>query len=667
MQASSFQFRPRPSNEPTGNGAGASADVGSAPRNEVNSPASVCAKLDEVAQQRVVLSHAREALLVERSKLRSSANTVRKYRMATGDAEVQFMNVSREFFQKNDEALPHALVVAYNRVVEERDALGCIETEYLDAERALGGSEWRFMERESDFYHKIQDAVGKLQTITGHGLQASIARYPPPPPPPILPPPPPPLLPPPPPPTLTGNIIVQGAPPPPPPPPPTISGNIIIVQGAPPPPPPPPPLPSGNIRIVQGAPPPPPPRPPPGTSFEIRQKVPIPPPSGVNRMYQENLSELQRLNKDFDSLRSTQSQLLDVTHGRSRMRPDETLDLPDSRGFYNTYSGLLDRIADYEVKLSRLKREDMQYENLEYEIRRRMSEPAPADGVASMVNDNRAYTDGFIHTPMNDLNVKLRIQQWLLDYMKNSTIERTMYFNILAAVGIPISNINSLEECADQYWALGSSDQSPDSVDEPDLSPCLPAHANGNQEMPSTFQLEALTAFDIGFASESDLEETKFPECLPSTNAQAASDMIDGLLLGVGVDETRVIKPESNLLTLRLPLSRASSQNSAKPLQTKTENTLVEKGPCLPCRFIHFYFPKTLTDPGAGATAFMPESKDLADDLPLTRPSRRSATRRTSWPGPEGSGTMLARPAAFLRFSPLSYHARSKSTSFSFM
>jgi hypothetical protein len=115
-------------------------------------------QIEQIAENQEVLAEARETLLVERSTLRSHSKRVNTQRVRTGNAEVEFMNALRVFYHENGLALPPALLVAYEKVQEERDKLGSIEAEYFQAEEALGGKEWEFMDQENDFYqYELQD------------------------------------------------------------------------------------------------------------------------------------------------------------------------------------------------------------------------------------------------------------------------------------------------------------------------------------------------------------------------------------------------------------------------------------------------------------------------------------------------------------------------------
>ncbi|KAF2469457.1 uncharacterized protein BDR25DRAFT_49696 [Lindgomyces ingoldianus] len=104
------------------------------------------------------LAEEREKLLLERDNVRSAGKKVRIRRVQTGDAEAAFMSVLREFINRHGDLFTSELNAAYRKVEQERDILGSMEEDYLQAERSLGGSEWTFIDKENDFYqYEIQD------------------------------------------------------------------------------------------------------------------------------------------------------------------------------------------------------------------------------------------------------------------------------------------------------------------------------------------------------------------------------------------------------------------------------------------------------------------------------------------------------------------------------
>lgn len=88
--------------------------------------------------------------------------------------------------------------------------------------------------------------------------------------------------------------------------------------------------------------------------------------------------------------------------------------------------------------------------------------------------------------------------------MKNSAIERTLYLNILQAVGVPISDINYFEDGKERYWPAESSDSSLQAPDEPETSterepkPIMSPlrYSSSSQKEPDTSRSAMLTVPD---------------------------------------------------------------------------------------------------------------------------------------------------------------------------
>ncbi|KAF1958044.1 hypothetical protein CC80DRAFT_39499 [Byssothecium circinans] len=112
------------------------------------------------------LGGSREELLIERERLRSSGKSLHDQRVKAGDTEAKFMSTLRRFFNDRRHELPSYLNAAYDEVEVERDKLGAMEEDYLQAERTLSGSEWTFMEKESDVYQfELQEIFTDLFNI----------------------------------------------------------------------------------------------------------------------------------------------------------------------------------------------------------------------------------------------------------------------------------------------------------------------------------------------------------------------------------------------------------------------------------------------------------------------------------------------------------------------
>lgn len=132
------------------------------------------------------LADAREEVLVEREAVRSRAKRVRAQRIRTGDAEASFINQFRKTFLEHASSFPPALAAAYQKVIEERDALGSIEVDYLQVEEDLGAHEWEFTEKENDFYqYGLQELFSEDLLHSLHHIKETQPRTPSPHPPPI--------------------------------------------------------------------------------------------------------------------------------------------------------------------------------------------------------------------------------------------------------------------------------------------------------------------------------------------------------------------------------------------------------------------------------------------------------------------------------------------------
>jgi hypothetical protein len=125
-------------------------------------------RLDRLSEKQEELSEEREALLVKRSELRSLGKRVHAQRRRNADAEALFMTKLREFYNNPGPSFPDSLTSAFEKVQEERDRLGSLETDYLQAEETLGGEEWGFMDRENDLYqYDLQDLLPKEDSYLG--------------------------------------------------------------------------------------------------------------------------------------------------------------------------------------------------------------------------------------------------------------------------------------------------------------------------------------------------------------------------------------------------------------------------------------------------------------------------------------------------------------------
>ncbi|KAF2251920.1 hypothetical protein BU26DRAFT_246924 [Trematosphaeria pertusa] len=91
---------------------------------------------------------------------------------------------------------------------------------------------------------------------------------------------------------------------------------------------------------------------------------------------------------------------------------------------------------------------------------RRMSDPPhlkpPPNPFDAFV---KAHTDTAVPTLSTDPAARRRIGEWLLDYMKNNAIQRTVYLGILKELGIVDPAGDPWEDRALEYWTTDSNEQ----------------------------------------------------------------------------------------------------------------------------------------------------------------------------------------------------------------
>lgn len=314
-------------------------------RSIVESPLS---KLHEIALFQDDVSQARKDLLVERSKTKSAGDAVRSQRIVTGNIEGQLFNALRDFYNTNIGTLPPAIAQVYERVIQERDRLGSIEDSYIEAERALGGSEWRFMQKEAMLYqYHFPDLRALMDSIIPQAYPRTEMRPPPPPPPD---------------PVLLGpqTVLVYDAPPPPPPHPPEIQS-----------------LNSGEPSIMTG----------------LRPTTQVEPTleASLNTQYRTAVDELETLRKDFDSLRPKQSELLEteleerITHAEA---PEHRV---RSQELFEQYSTLLDKLVKKEVQVQRLRHKIWEYSSSKNDLGRRMPDEWMLNNFKTNFMDRKIY------------------------------------------------------------------------------------------------------------------------------------------------------------------------------------------------------------------------------------------------------------------------------------
>ncbi|KAF2439047.1 hypothetical protein P171DRAFT_525612 [Karstenula rhodostoma CBS 690.94] len=298
-------------------------------------------RLHEVTLAQEDVSRARQDLLVERSKTRSAGEAVRLQRIVTGNVEGQLLNALREFYNANAKAFPASITEAYGKAIQERDRLGSIEDGYFEAERTLGGSEWRFMQKEEMLYQY------HFPDLRAH-MDSALSKY--------------------------------TDPPPPPPPDPVLIGNqTVLVHNAPPPPPPPHTLP-----------------------LDSREPVVVVEPSPINRsmpnsvvqleeQYKSAVTELDNLRKEFDSLRPQQSELLELEFGKRRTHIEASEHRVRSQVLFEQYSTLLTKLAEKEVEVQHLRQTRWGTPDINTDMSRRMSDEWMLDYVKTNPMERKMY------------------------------------------------------------------------------------------------------------------------------------------------------------------------------------------------------------------------------------------------------------------------------------
>jgi hypothetical protein len=357
----------------------------------------------------------------------------------------------------------------------------------------------------------------------------------------------------------------------------------------------------------------------------------------------------------------------------------------------------------------------MQHDNLNTIMSRRMSDPTSADkrDVSPLDTITRAHTEGMLHTAFDNPDMKLRIGEWLLDYVKNNTVERTMYFNILAAVGIQTSDINSLE-----YWPLDSTDQSTETIDGPPSPADLDQqaynssplqHSDQRLEMPSFPQSKANAIPDIKLIKSSDTSGVRlFPEGFTTQLMQLAHDTLNESSpdivrvksnnLGLQADLLGLIDPplhvasslrngqeaadcaynddsttntvdlgDSTQLTHNGPIEAFSALHLSESLilHCMGEKPNLDESTSPDCKDVRSYFQGILTSAGVRKVpSFRVDPDQPLNQLASIRSYVRPVAPTASRPLSAGPNSFLARQTGSLRCAPSLYRGRSKSMSF---
>ncbi|XPS97025.1 hypothetical protein M3J09_006269 [Ascochyta lentis] len=109
-------------------------------------------RLEELARRQEELQESREEALINREVLSESRQHMREQRARTAEVEVALMNAFRQHYNQISQSIPKELTLAYRAVDEQRNKLGCLEDEYLQAEEEQGALEWNLTDLETELY-----------------------------------------------------------------------------------------------------------------------------------------------------------------------------------------------------------------------------------------------------------------------------------------------------------------------------------------------------------------------------------------------------------------------------------------------------------------------------------------------------------------------------------
>ncbi|KAF1357960.1 hypothetical protein EJ07DRAFT_180588 [Lizonia empirigonia] len=418
--------------------------------------------LRKVVEGQTRLAKSREDLVIERDRLRTFSSRVRNKRIQAGDAEAALMSTLRGFTNEAHKEVSSLLTETYTKVETLRDELGELEEEFLQAERSLAGSEWRFMDDENDFYQiDLLDIFDKA--LSGSDLDFD---------------------------ELKGQranrlpMSIQGQ---------LLPNPLPLPSTSPPPSPPPPPPPSfmytsyhdNHLHQHLPLPPPPPPPPPPtlGLNLPTRDTLPIPhmqassiprlmlqPPASEllatqtpeDRDYRIVTAELGTLRQRFESLRQARAEQLHTVEDDCVFGDilPETLEwsVSDEQATVGveeeSYFSMLEQISNREVEAQRLEYETMFREIQRSVIARRGSDPTHLANAAPTpsIFMGKAFTETALPMLSNEPKVKSRLPAWLLARLKEDPLQRTMYRNILVHRGLQSPVGESWEDRAAHYW-----------------------------------------------------------------------------------------------------------------------------------------------------------------------------------------------------------------------
>ncbi|KAF2015625.1 hypothetical protein BU24DRAFT_182081 [Aaosphaeria arxii CBS 175.79] len=187
--------------------------------------------------------------------------------------------------------------------------------------------------------------------------------------------------------------------------------------------------------------------------------------------YQAAVANLRYLVKQFDTFRQETCHFSDVMSSNATDIEPEPLNQVSVSSMnpklQKLSSSLLDRIADAQVKVQQLRQELRNHDDGDLNRRlRRNSEPTViAPRTVSFNASFKAPTEGSSHPVAEFPPVEQRVQEWLLDILRDSALEKAYYLNILEDsmrdVGLVYNSHDSWEDRAVEFWQSDSDNPSP--------------------------------------------------------------------------------------------------------------------------------------------------------------------------------------------------------------
>jgi hypothetical protein len=408
--------------------------------------------LQNLVDAQVKVARSREALIIERERLRTLSSKVRQKRVEAGNAEAAFMSQLRIYINDTQPKIPSALIDAYSNVENLRNDLGVLEEEFLDAERKLSGMEWRFQNDENEFYQfDLSDALEELESEAAsipHCGSKGVST-----------------------PVPSATFLSPSTPPNP-----VLSTSqpgrapVLSQQRSRPLPPLPPPPPSalprplssashltGEAKLIKG---PEQSSPPlvilqsPSSDSSASSKL-------EDRNYEYVMAELKNLRRDFITLRKMRADESDTIDTHLALLDDECETNPYPIGNENIieifeeqpYFGMLRQISECEVEARSLKNEAMFRDIQSLNTSRRCSDPGPTSTLpAPSVCMNGTLTEGAFPIFSDFPRVEGWLRKWLLQQFQDDPLRQQLYRDISLREGLESPNNGSWEDRAVFYW-----------------------------------------------------------------------------------------------------------------------------------------------------------------------------------------------------------------------